>query len=105
MPLSLLLGAVLLTASPPPARPAKLGLCVACHGENGIAVTPDAPHLAAQREAYLVAALTAYRSGTRRHAAMQAVAGALGPRDIADTARWYATQPPVRGTAAGGAAR
>ncbi len=92
MPLSLLLGAVLLAASPPPTRPAKLGLCVACHGEDGVAVTPDAPHLAGQREAYLVSALTGYRSGSRRHAAMQAVAGTLSARDIADSARWYASQ-------------
>lgn len=96
MPLSLLLGAVLLTASPPPARPAKLGLCVSCHGENGVAVTPDAPHLAAQRESYLITALTAYRRGERRHAAMQAVAGTLSARDIAESARWYAAQRAVR---------
>ncbi|MEO6065231.1 MAG: c-type cytochrome [Lysobacterales bacterium] len=97
MPFPLLLGAVLLAASPTmTVRPAKLGLCVACHGENGVAVTPDAPHLAAQRESYLVAALTAYRSGARKHAAMQAVAGTLSPRDIADCARWYAAQRPVR---------
>ncbi len=88
-----MLGAALMAASSPgPARPAKLGLCVACHGENGVAITADAPHLAAQRESYLAAALVAYRSGTRRHPAMQAVAGSLNARDIAETARWYAAQ-------------
>jgi len=86
-------GAALLAAgAPDPARPAKLGLCVACHGENGLAITADAPHLAAQREPYLVVALGAYRSGTRKHAAMQAVAGTLSARDIAETSRWYAAQ-------------
>lgn len=97
MPLSLMLGAALLAAGPSgPARPAKLGLCVACHGANGLAITADAPHLAAQREPYLVAALVAYRSGTRKHAAMQAVAGTLSARDIAETARWYAAQRAVQ---------
>jgi len=96
MPLSLLLGIALTNAALPatPARPAKLGLCVACHGERGLAQTEDAPHLAAQRETYLASSLTAYRTGTRRHAAMQAVAGTLSARDIDEFARWYAAQPP-----------
>lgn len=74
-------------------RPAKLGLCVACHGQDGMAVTADAPHLAGQRERYLASALAAYRAGTRRHAAMQAVAGTLSQRDVAAFARWYSSQP------------
>lgn len=96
MPLSLLLGAVLMSVSPVPARPVKSGLCVSCHGDRGVAVTPDAPHLAGQRESYLITALTAYRRGERKHAAMQAVAGTLSTRDIVKTARWYAAQSAVR---------
>ena len=82
-------------AAAPPARPAKLGLCAACHGEDGRSRAPGTPHLAGQDEAYLRLALAAYRSGARRAAPMNAVAGTLQPRDIAELARWYATRMAV----------
>ena len=109
---ALLLGIVLPEAhaqAPAPAavRPAKLGLCVACHGANGMATTQDAPHLAGQREPYLVAAMQAYRIGDRKHAAMQAVAGTLSAQDIAQQSRWYAGQRagPSLSSTTGGSAR
>ena len=37
------------TPSPVVAKPWRLGLCAACHGETGMAVMPGAPHLAGQR--------------------------------------------------------
>ena len=76
-----------------PAKPAKLGQCVACHGESGRSRIPGMPHLAGQDETYLVAALAAYRSGTRRAAPMNSIANTLQPRDAAALARWYARQP------------
>ena len=80
-------------ATAPTARPAKLGLCAACHGEDGRSRTPGTPHLAGQDELYLRTALAAYRSGARSAAPMNAVAGSLQARDIAALARWYATRP------------
>lgn len=76
-----------------PARPAKLGQCVACHGDNGRSRIPGTPHLAGQDERYLVQALSAYRNGDRRAAPMNSIANTLQPRDIAALARWYSTQP------------
>jgi cytochrome c553 len=76
-----------------PAKPTRLGMCVACHGENGIATVKGAPHLAGQDQEYLVAALGQYRSGERKAAAMRASAGALSVADIAALAAWYAAQP------------
>lgn len=76
-----------------PAKPAKLGQCVACHGENGRSRIPGTPHLAGQDETYLVAAMAAYRSGTRRAVPMNTIANTLQPRDVAALARWYARQP------------
>ncbi len=73
-------------------RPAKLGLCMACHGEDGRGRTPDAPHIGGQSERYLAHALTQYRNGGRQDAAMRAIAGTLGPSDIESLARWYAAQ-------------
>ena len=70
-------------------RPAKLGQCVACHGETGRSRVPGTPHLAGQDETYLIAALHAYRRGTRHSVPMNSLANTLQPRDIAVLARWY----------------
>ncbi|KFN42496.1 c-type cytochrome [Arenimonas oryziterrae] len=75
-----------------PARPAKLGQCVACHGEDGRSRIAGTPHLAGQDETYLVNALTAYRQGRRQAVPMNTIANTLQPRDIAALARWYAQQ-------------
>ena len=76
-----------------PVRPAKLGQCVACHGDNGRSRIPGTPHLGGQDELYLVRALGAYRNGDRRAQPMNSIANTLQPRDIAGLARWYATRP------------
>jgi cytochrome c553 len=77
-----------------PARPAKLGLCASCHGDDGRAGAEGVPRLARQDETYLRDALAAYRNGHRDHDAMRAIAGALSTTDIEQLARWYATQGP-----------
>lgn len=79
-------------AAPPP-RPAKLGLCVACHGDDGVGRTPGTPHLGGQDRVYLATALAAYRSGERRHVPMTSLANTLQPADIQALAAWYAAQP------------
>ena len=76
-----------------PSRPARLGLCAACHGENGIATAKGVPHLAGQDRDYLIAALGQYRSGERGAAAMRAASGSLSAAEIAALADWYAAQP------------
>ena len=81
-----------LCAAEPPPKPARLGLCAACHGESGQAVAADAPHLAGQKETYLRQALAAYRSGARDVAVMRAAVGALSEADMDQLARWYAAQ-------------
>lgn len=73
--------------------PAKLGLCVACHGEDGRSRIAAAPHLSGQNEIYLIWALNQYRAGKREGDVMNTVIGAIGERDIEDLAHWYAAQP------------
>ena len=80
-------------ASALPPKPARLGLCAACHGENGIATAAGIPHLAAQDRDYLATALRQYRSGDRSATPMRAAAGALSDADIEALAAWYAAQP------------
>ena len=64
--------------------------CVACHGTNGIGVSPLWPTLAGQHEEYLVAALNQYRDGTRKDAVMVQMAAALSDEDVRLLARYYA---------------
>jgi cytochrome c553 len=63
--------------------------CVACHGQNGISVSPAWPSLAGQHEEYLVAALNQYRDGTRKEAVMSQMAAPLSDDDVELLARYY----------------
>ena len=67
----------------------KAATCIACHGQNGIAVSPNWPTLAGQHEDYLVHALEQYRSGERENAVMYPIASGLSDIDIAQLAAYY----------------
>ena len=82
-----------------PTKPARLGLCAACHGESGVASANGIPHLASQDRDYLASALRQYRSGERTASAMRAAAGALSDADIDALADWYSAQPRTGGAA------
>jgi cytochrome c553 len=68
----------------------KAVACQACHGLDGIAKLPEAPHLAGQPASYLERELNAYRSGARRNEVMSVVAKSLSDDDIRDIAAYYA---------------
>lgn len=82
--------------APPPAQPAQLGLCAACHGEDGFARIPGAPNLAGQPYQYLLQALQEYHDGGRNVAVMRAAVGPLTKADMQALAQWYAAQPPCK---------
>ena len=69
--------------------------CKACHGLDGHGVAPGIPHLAAQRERYLLASLYEYKDGRRSHAALKNMAEHLSGEDLLNVAAYYASQPPV----------
>ncbi|WP_425600972.1 c-type cytochrome [Dyella sedimenti] len=79
-------------AAPP--KPARLGLCAACHGEAGMAQIPGAPNLAGQRLDYLREALRQYRDGRRNAPLMRAAIGPVSDADLDELARWYSAQTP-----------
>lgn len=83
-------------ASPPPADklPAAAQTCVACHGTDGVGITPQYPSLAGQHADYLVRALTDYQKGGRKNAIMAGFAAQLSAADIQAVARYYAAQRP-----------
>lgn len=79
-----------------PERPAKLGLCVACHGVDGVSRVAGTPHLGGQDRQYLERALSDYRSGKRQQVPMTSLANSLQPADVQALAAWYAAQPGFR---------
>ena len=64
--------------------------CIACHGQNGISVSPTWPTLAGQYEDYLRHALNQYRDGTRKNAVMAQMAAPLTDEDVKLLASYYA---------------
>lgn len=69
--------------------------CKGCHGLDGRGAAQAIPHLAAQRERYLVAALKAYKEGKRTHAALRDVAQRMSEAEARNVAAYYASLPPV----------
>ncbi len=69
--------------------------CKGCHGLDGKAAAPGIPHLAAQRERYLLQALSEYREGKRAHAALRAIATGLDEGESRNVAAYYASLPAV----------
>lgn len=106
--IALTLGAGTLTsarAQDAKAGEAKVAMCIGCHSIPGYQSSfPEihkVPMISGQGAKYIVAALTAYKKGERKHPTMRAVAGSMSDQDMADVAAFYEQQ----GTApAGGAA-
>lgn len=73
----------------------KAYTCLGCHGVKHYVntyPTYHVPRIAGQHQAYLIAALQAYRGKTRTHPTMQANAALLTDQDIEDIAAWFAAQ-------------
>ncbi len=73
---------------------AKIAMCIGCHGIKGYQASfPEVyrvPMISGQNPKYLVAALTAYKQGDRKHPTMRAIAYSLSEQDINDIANYYA---------------
>jgi cytochrome c553 len=74
-------------------RAKVLEVCVVCHGEQGVSVDPQFPHLNGQSGAAIYKQLHDYRTGSRVHPQMTDIAKALEETVIADVAAYYAGQP------------
>ena len=69
---------------------AAAAACAGCHGEQGISSNPAMPSLAGQDSQSFVAAMQAYKDGTRSDATMKAPAAALDDKAIRNLAAYYA---------------
>ncbi|HET7525232.1 MAG TPA: c-type cytochrome [Burkholderiaceae bacterium] len=71
----------------------KIAMCIGCHGlpgyQSSFPQVYKVPKIAGQNAKYIVAALSGYRAGDRRHPSMRGVAGSLSDQDIADVAAYY----------------
>ena len=76
-------------------RPKSSEVCLACHGTNGVGITPDYPTISGQHRDYLVRALIDYQKGGRKNAIMAGMAANLTREDIDALAAYYAGQKPA----------
>lgn len=71
----------------------KIAMCIGCHGIPGYKASfPEVysvPKISGQNSKYIVAALTAYKKGERKHPTMRGIADSLTEQDIADVAAYY----------------
>ena len=86
----------------------KAAMCIGCHGIVGYQASfPEVykvPMIAGQGGKYIVAALTAYQKGERKHPTMRGIAASLTEADMADLAAFYEKQGKDAATAAAPAA-
>jgi cytochrome c553 len=72
----------------------KAQMCIGCHSIPGYQASfPEihkVPMIAGQSSGYIVAALTAYQKGERKHPTMRGIAAPLTEPDMADLAAYYA---------------
>jgi cytochrome c553 len=86
----MLAGGTQAAADDPVAGRQVAGMCRTCHGIDGFAQIPIAPHIGGEPQEYLEAQLMAFKTGAREHEMMSLVAGGLTAQQIADVATWYA---------------
>lgn len=74
----------------------KVAQCIGCHGipfyQSSFPEVHKVPMIAGQNAKYIVAALTAYQKGERKHPTMRGIAAAMSEQDMADVAAFYERQ-------------
>ena len=68
--------------------------CASCHGIDGNATDPKNPRLAGLSAEYLIAAVNAYKDGSRKNDVMHDQVFALRDQDVEDLAAYYASKEP-----------
>lgn len=90
------LGGLMLAGTPPVyADNAEAGrkianMCRTCHGIDGYAQIPIAPHIGGEPKEYLENQLMAFKTGAREHEMMSVVTASLSAQQISDVSSWYA---------------
>lgn len=88
-------GKPLKPGNPPVGKaPEAAQVCVACHGQDGVGITPQYPSLAGQHADYIERALHDYKKGGRKNPIMGAFAGQVKDEDVKALAEYYSLQSP-----------
>jgi cytochrome c553 len=73
----------------------KAAMCIGCHGipgyQSSFPQVHKVPMISGQGAKYIVAALTEYKKGDRKHPTMRGIAITLTDKDMADLAAFYET--------------
>lgn len=86
------------TDGDPKAGKDKSGMCQGCHGETGMSMAPNFPHLAGQYQRYIERQVRDYQTAKRTDPIMSGMAaGVTDPQDLKDIAAYYASQKRVIG--------
>ncbi|MGI9270245.1 MAG: c-type cytochrome [Woeseiaceae bacterium] len=64
--------------------------CIACHGQNGISLSPSWPTLAGQHEDYLLHSLNQYRDGSRKDPVMAPLVAGMTDETVELLAEYFA---------------
>ena len=71
----------------------KVSMCLGCHGlyryQSSFPEVYKVPKISGQGAAFIVAALTEYKKGERKHPTMRAIATSLSDQDMADVAAYF----------------
>jgi cytochrome c553 len=71
----------------------KAAMCIGCHGipgyQSSFPQVHKVPMISGQGAKYVVAALTAYKKGERKHPTMRGIARTLTDQDMADLGAFY----------------
>ncbi len=74
----------------------KAEMCIGCHGipgyQNSFPEVHKVPKISGQTDKYIIASLSAYKKGDRKHPTMRGIGGGLSEQDMADLAAFYSTQ-------------
>ena len=73
---------------------AKFAMCQGCHGANGVSTNPANPSLTGKDAAFVKEQLTAFKTGKRVNATMQAMTAGLNEADIENLAAYVGTLKP-----------
>lgn len=77
----------------------KVSVCIACHGSNGLGMTPLYPNLAGQQYNYILKELENFRSGARKQSVMSGMAMTIPPSprhaNLKDIAAYFSQLQPM----------
>ena len=72
--------------------PERAALCMACHGPQGVSLTPNIPSLAAQPKTYLENKLVLIREGLREIPAMKGTLDGVPDTELTALAQYFSAQ-------------